>query len=86
MEPRKKVVAIIAVIGNIWNILVGKTKAKSGKAKAAGNFIFSNCNKMKTNGNEITAESSHEAINMWTRTPIVAAPTRAMKCLTAMLQ
>lgn len=42
-------------------MLVGKTKANSGKAKAAGNFIFKICNNKKTNGKEMMADTSQDA-------------------------
>ena len=52
------------MIGNIWNIDLGKTNARSGKANAAGNLILSNCNSMKTNGMAINAETIHEAMKV----------------------
>ena len=83
-DPKKKSAAKAAVIGNIANILAGKTKASNGKAKAAGSLILNNCSNTKTNGIAIKAEMIHEAIKVWTKTPILAAPTKAMKCLAAM--
>ena len=85
-DPKKKSAAKAAVIGNIANILAGKTKASNGKAKAAGNLIFSNCNNRKTNGKAITVASSQEAITLCTKKPILAAPTRATKCLLPICQ
>ena len=84
-DPRKKAAAKPADVGSLLNILAGNTKANSGKAYAAGNCKLSARNHKYTSGKAMTVVNSHEAINRWMPTPILAAADNASHCLSAVV-